>query len=76
MTDDDIPTYPCLTCGLDHKGFGNNPWPLSETGRVCDKCNAELVIPARLAGLRTFLGHLGVDPSKPGNVLPFKKRAH
>lgn len=32
---------------------GNNPWPLGggefgDTGRACDLCNDELVLPARL----------------------------
>jgi hypothetical protein len=65
-----------MVCGSDYGEFGNNPWPLADKGRVCDDCNASLVIPARLAGLRTFLGHKGVDPAKLGNVLPFKRRLH
>jgi len=31
---------------------GNDPWPLSQTGRACDKCNDSRVITARIAGLR------------------------
>ena len=38
----------CCLCGDLFDGFGNNPYPLSKTGRCCDCCNATKVIPARL----------------------------
>lgn len=38
----------CCFCGEEIEGFGNNPQPLKNGGRCCDKCNAELVIPERL----------------------------
>jgi hypothetical protein len=42
----------CCLCGTHiEDGFGNNPEPVSlnEEDRCCDDCNAEEVIPARLA---------------------------
>ena len=38
----------CCLCDEMVEGFGNNPEPICEGGRCCDKCNAEKVIPARL----------------------------
>lgn len=38
----------CALCGIEFVGFGHNPEPLSNTGRACDRCNDERVIPARL----------------------------
>lgn len=37
----------CCLCGLPYERFGNNPHPLSKTGRCCDACN-EVVIEARI----------------------------
>ena len=38
-------------CGEELKDFGNNPYPISDEGRCCDKCN-DKVIKARIAALR------------------------
>ena len=39
----------CCFCGRKFTGYGNNPVPLkSSVYTCCDKCNRELVIPARL----------------------------
>jgi len=27
---------------------GHNPWPLRDSGRCCEECNSELIVPARL----------------------------
>lgn len=29
---------------------GNDPWPVSLTGRCCDDCDMRVVLPARLRG--------------------------
>lgn len=47
----------CCICGEEIKGYGNNPWPVgydvySEEDKCCDKCNFEVVIPARIALLK------------------------
>lgn len=48
----------CVICGNwcepwpGGYGWGNNPEPVSLTGRACNSCNNNTVIPARLAGLR------------------------
>lgn len=46
-------TYICCLCGKEHKGFGNNPYPLCKENdfesRCCDDCNISSVIPARIA---------------------------
>jgi hypothetical protein len=28
--------------------FGNNAWPVVASGRCCDDCNAQVVLPARI----------------------------
>lgn len=38
----------CCLCDDEIDGFGNNPSPLKDDGRCCDKCNTEKVIPARI----------------------------
>ena len=29
----------CCICGKRFMGYGNNPWPISKTGRCCNECN-------------------------------------
>lgn len=29
-------------------GWGHNPEPVKHDGRCCDKCNSEIVVPARI----------------------------
>lgn len=43
---DIIETHPeCVICGnLCENKFGNNPEPLKESGRCCDKCNRDVII--------------------------------
>lgn len=38
----------CSICGKEYVGWGNNAEPVN-SGRCCDNCNTEKVIPARLA---------------------------
>lgn len=42
--------HKCILCGKEFDGWGNNAWPIKD-GICCDKCNAEKVIPARIAKL-------------------------
>ena len=37
----------CVMCGEWITEFGHNPFPLADSGRVCDDCNMKKVIPAR-----------------------------
>lgn len=37
----------CCICNKKAQGQ-NNPWPVKHSGKCCDKCNAEVVILARL----------------------------
>ena len=37
----------CVICGSPFEGYGNNADPV-ENGRCCDRCNMEVVIPARM----------------------------
>jgi len=39
----------CPLCGDYYSGYGNNPAPLKVEGQVCDDCNMNEVIPARMA---------------------------
>ena len=41
----------CCMCGEELKNFGNNPYPISDEGRCCNKCN-DKVIKARIEVLR------------------------
>lgn len=41
----------CCICGEPIKGYGNNPAPVKDAGVCCDKCNREVVIPARLKSI-------------------------
>ena len=38
----------CCICGETYEGYGNNPFPVKDYGKCCDKCNLEKVIPARI----------------------------
>lgn len=38
----------CCICGKEIRGYGNNPYPVKNYGKCCDKCNIEVVIPERL----------------------------
>ena len=40
-------SYVCSICGKTDYGYGNNPFPVTETGRCCDDCNSLVVIPTR-----------------------------
>ena len=37
----------CVICGKEYDGYGNNAQPVKD-GKCCDKCNQEVVIPARI----------------------------
>ena len=39
----------CCICGCDIEDYGNNAFPVAD-GLCCDKCNAMVVIPARIYG--------------------------
>lgn len=40
-------SYKCCLCGKMFSDYGNNPWPLKEEGKCCNKCNMLKVIPER-----------------------------
>lgn len=44
---EDVEKQNCVICGKTIVGFGNNALPVAQ-GKCCDKCNQEVVIPARL----------------------------
>lgn len=41
----------CCICGKEIKGLGNNPRPVKDSGRCCDFCNENMVIPKRIETL-------------------------
>lgn len=50
-----MPKYKtCCICGKTFKGWGNNPWPVMDSGECCDECNFTQVIPARIKRLKSF----------------------
>jgi len=42
----------CVLCNGKIRNFGNNPSPLANEGKACDKCNYSKVIPARLLEMK------------------------
>lgn len=40
--------FQCCICGKHEKGWGNNHWPVKESGECCFDCNCSAVIPARI----------------------------
>ena len=48
--------FRCVLCHETSTGFGNNPSPIKEKGRACDKCNLTVIL-FRLA--------LASKPSQP-----------
>lgn len=44
------PSKICCLCGKPYTGYGNNPDPIKKSGRCCDNCNNNKVIPARIVG--------------------------
>ena len=44
-------TRECVVCGQPIDGYGHNAAPVAE-GQCCGGCNAEVVLPARLDGMR------------------------
>lgn len=36
-------THVCPICGETFVGYGNNPYPISKTGRCCDDCNYHVI---------------------------------
>ena len=52
----------CVICGKEYNGYGNNAQPVKD-GKCCDKCNQEVVIPARIKkmGLKEEAEDLDID---------------
>mgnify|MGYP003655010644 CR=1 FL=1 len=48
MTSTYSETGPCIFCDTTYTHYGNNPAPRADTGRACDSCNTNIVIPSRL----------------------------
>lgn len=48
-----IEYHECILCHQTFYGMGNNPAPLSEEGRCCDKCDNTKVIPERIINWKT-----------------------
>lgn len=46
--------YECCICHQIFTDWGNDPWPvvLDDDAICCDACNATVVLPARIRGLR------------------------
>ena len=41
-------TKECVLCKESIVGFGNNPQPVADKGKCCDRCNGIYVIPLRV----------------------------
>ena len=40
--------FKCCICGKEVDEYGNNPQPVREKGKCCEKCNSNVVVPARI----------------------------
>lgn len=62
--DEDVETEKkvCVICGKEYEGYGNNAQPVKD-GKCCDKCNQEVVIPARIKkmGIKEEVEDLDMD---------------
>ena len=59
---DTIPKHQkCCLCGGHYDGYGHDPAPLG-SGKCCDECNTNKVIPAQLKALKLFERQGRVDP--------------
>lgn len=47
--------FKCCICGETVHEFGNNPFPVKDSGRCCDCCNYFFVIPARIELLNSAI---------------------
>jgi hypothetical protein len=51
----------CLCGGKIFSGYGNNPYPLSDSGICCDDCNTNKVIPERLRKQGVLVDEEGIE---------------
>lgn len=35
----ELELFRCCICGKECCGYGNNPWPIKDSGKCCDECN-------------------------------------
>ena len=54
MDERNLKSYKCAICKREFYGIGNNPDPVvkDEIARCCNRCNEEIVIPARIEQLK------------------------
>ena len=52
----------CCICSKKFSGYGNNPQPVKDEGRCCDKCNKKTILPARLK-MMSVIKNLGLNES-------------
>lgn len=64
LNDDDVEWYEikdsdnrydkrvCCICGKKIEGWGNNPWPIKDSGECCSECNYTKVLPERIKRLK------------------------
>ena len=59
-------TIECVLCKESIVGFGNNPQPVADKGKCCDRCNGIYVIPLRVY---TFMAWKKEEEKKKNNNL-------
>lgn len=53
--------FHCCICGNITYGYGNDPYPIKNTGRCCDQCN-QLVVLRRLGpGMRKPISEVDIE---------------
>ena len=55
--------YECVFCYENNDDYGNNPSPITNKGRCCDKCNKRYVLVIRMCEL-SFLSKLNENQLK------------
>tara|TARA_R100000234_G_scaffold17901_1_gene9920 strand:- start:2342 stop:2779 length:438 start_codon:yes stop_codon:yes gene_type:complete len=67
-------------CNDEHYNWGNNPSPLFDSGKCCDKCDILFVIPSRLMGHKDICEQLHfmdeIKDDLPSDVLEHQEKVY
>lgn len=56
--------FDCAFCHKTFDGYGNNPWPVADSGRCCDMCNLEIVVKKRVSIAEKFKQEIPSTPAR------------
>lgn len=63
--------YKCVLCKQKRLGFGNNPFPLSKTGRCCNRCNIDVVV-SRISKMNGGMSREAMRELKKGLTMAYR----